>query len=139
MAVRTGFDTGFFVLLAGQDPEASRLWDETVAGKREVLVSILSLFELARLGQRGIVPQEFAEAALAHVPQVCEVIWVDQMDPIRSGAQLSQRLDLSLTDALILSTLVAHDCREIFTTDRDLAGYLRQGLELRLLGDERQG
>ena len=133
MAVRTGFDTGFFVLLAGQDPEATRLWDEAVAGKREVLVSGLSLFELQRLGLRGRVPQAFVDAALDHVPQVCEVIWIDDLEPIRAGAQLSQALDLSLTDALILATLVAHDCREIFTTDKDLASYLRQGLELRLL------
>lgn len=134
MAVRTGFDTGFFVLLAGQDAEATHLWDEAVAGDREVLVSALSLFELQRLGLRGIVPEPFVKAALDHVPQVCEVVWIDDLDSIRAGAQLSQALALSLTDSLILSTLVAHDCREIFTTDRDLAGYLRQGLELRLLG-----
>ena len=133
MAVRTGFDTGFFVLLAGQDAEATRLWDEAVAGEREVLVSALSLFELQRLGLRGIVPESFARAALENVPRVCEVVWIDDLEPIRAGAQLSQALSLSLTDSLVLATLVAHDCREIFTTDKDLASYLRQGLELRLL------
>lgn len=133
MAVRTGFDTGFFVLLAGKDPEALTLWDEAAAGKREVLVSALSLFELHRLGLRGTVPLTFAEAALEHVPLVCRVVWIDDIEPIRAAGQLSHGLSLTLTDALILATLVAHDCREIFTTDQDLAGYLRQGLELRLL------
>jgi predicted nucleic acid-binding protein len=134
VAVRTGFDTGFFVLLAGQDPEAIALWEEVSNGGREVLVSALSLCELHRLGLRGAVPLEFAEGALELVPQVCRVVWIDEMEALRSAAQLSHGLDLTLTDALILATLVAHDCREIFTTDRDLAGYLRQGLELRLLG-----
>lgn len=134
MAVRTGFDTGFFVLMAGQDPEALALWDEAAAGKREVMVSALSLFELHRLGLKGTVPLKFAEAALDHVPLVCRVVWIDEIESIRAAGQLSHGLDLTLTDALILATLVAHDCREIFTTDQDLAGYLRQGLELRLLG-----
>jgi predicted nucleic acid-binding protein len=133
VGVRTGFDTGFFVLMAGQDPEALALWDEAAAGKREVFVSALSLFELHRLGLKGTVPIAFAEAALDHIPLVCRMVWIDDIEAIRAAGQLSHGLNLTLTDALILATLVAHDCREIFTTDQDLAGYLRQGLELRLL------
>lgn len=139
MGARIGFDTGFFVLIAGADPEATKLWDQAVAGEREVLVSALSLFELRRLGLRGVIPESFAEAALESIPEVCEVVWIDDLEEIRAAAQLSERLELALTDALILASLVARDCREIYTTDPDLARYLRQGIELRLLGEAEGG
>jgi predicted nucleic acid-binding protein len=133
VGARTGFDTGVFVLMAGNDPEAVRLWDEAASGDREVLVSALSLFELYRLGLRGALPREFAEAVLVNVPQVCRVLWIEDLEHIRSGAALSQGLGLSLADSLILSSLVERECLEIYTTDSDLKRYQRKGVEIILL------
>ena len=119
--------------MAGNDPEAMRLWDEAVSGEREVLVSALSLFELYRLGLHGALPQEFAEALLVNVPQVCQVSWIEDLEHIRSAAALSQGLDLSLADSLILSSLVDRECLEIYTTDSDLRRYQRKGLDIFVL------
>ncbi len=119
--------------MAGGDPEAMRLWDEAVSGDREVLVSALSLFELYRLGLRGALAREFAEAVLVNVPRVCETLWIEDLDQLRSGAALSQGLDLSLADSLILSSLVDRKCVEIYTTDSDLVRYRRKDLKITLL------
>ena len=119
--------------MAGNDPEAMRLWDETVSGDREVLVSAVSLFELYRLGLRGALSRDFAESVLVNVPQVCEVLWIESLDRVRSGARLSQGAGLSMADSLILSALVDEQCREIYTTDPDLQRYRRKGVEITLL------
>jgi predicted nucleic acid-binding protein len=127
----TGFDSGVFVLLANGHPDAVRLWEETASGKRRSLVSALSLFEIYRLGLKGVVPLPFAENALRSIPKVCEVIWINEVDLVRTGARLSQGMALSMADALILSSLA--DCREIYTTDTDLARYRKSSLEITIL------
>ncbi len=133
MGVRTGFDTGVFVLMAGNDLEAMRLWDEAVSGDREVLVSAVSLFEIYRLGLRGALSRDFAESVLVNLPRVCEVLWIESLDRVRSSAKLSQGTGLSMADSLILSALVDEDCREIYTTDSDLKRYRRKGVDIMLL------
>ncbi len=119
--------------MAGEAPEALRLWDEAVSGDREVLISAVSLFELYRLGLRGALPREFAEAVLLHAPRVCDVVWIDDLDHIRSSAKLSQGIGLSMADALILSALADRGCREVYTTDPDLQRYRRKGVEILLM------
>ncbi len=134
MPALTGFDSGVFVLLASGHPEAARLWEETVSGERRSLVSALSLFEIYRLGLKGAIPLPFAEDALRKIPRVCEVIWIDEVDLIRTGARFSQGMHLSMADALILAALA--DCREIYTTDTDLAQYRKGGLKITVLKPE---
>lgn len=133
MSVRTGFDTGVFVLLASGQPEALELWNETVDGARDGVVSALMLFELARLGLRGALPGSFTEQALESIPQVCEVIGLGDPERIRQAATRAHGLGLSLADGLILDAFVASGCDEAFTTDRDLLRYTAQRPRLRPL------
>lgn len=136
MPILTGFDTGVFVLLTRGHSTAVRLWEETVAGNRRSRISALSLFEVYRLGLRGAIPLSYAEEALLSIPKVCEVIWLDQLESVRSGARLSQGMGFSMADALILAAL--SDCNEIYTTDTDLARYRKTDLEVKLLQPDDQ-
>jgi predicted nucleic acid-binding protein len=123
VGVRTGLDTGVFVLLAGGQDDARGLWEQALSGKRDAVVSALTLFELDRLGLRGAIPPGYAETALESIPRVCEVIWLDRPQVLRSGARLSHGLGLSLADSLILASLVEGQCKQIFTTDGELLRY----------------
>ena len=91
MSIRTGFDTGVFVLLASGHAEALELWEEATSGIRDGVVSALTLFELCRLGLRGALPAAFADQALESIPQVCEVVGVEDPESIRSAAKSSCR------------------------------------------------
>lgn len=134
MIVRTGFDTGVFVLHAGKDPAATRLWLEAAAGEREGVVSGITLFELDRLALRGTLPVEYAEAALLHIPTVCSVVWPQGLERIRSAARLGHGLGLSLADTFVLSAFVETECREAYTTDGDLLRWQGRGLQVHRLG-----
>jgi predicted nucleic acid-binding protein len=127
---RTGLDTGVFVRLAAEDPVAVGLWDEAAAGKREGVVSALTLLEIDRLGLRGALSSSFASEALRTIPEVCEVVWIGSPELLRTAAKLGQGHALSLVDSLILASLLARDCSEIYTTDSDLARYRRKGLQV---------
>lgn len=123
MVFRTGFDTGFFVLLAAGRADAIDLWREVVSGDREGIISAVTLFELARLGLRGALDANVVETLHEALPEACEVVWIDRLELLRAGARLAQGHALSLADALILASLVGRECGEIYTTDRDLAAY----------------
>jgi predicted nucleic acid-binding protein len=118
------------VRLSAGDPVAVGVWDEAAAGEWEAFVSAVTLLEIDRLGLRGALPASFAEEALRTIPEVCQVVWIDSPDLLRSAARLSQGHALSLVDSLILASLLARDCREIYTTDSDLARYHRKGLRV---------
>lgn len=47
-----------------------------------------------------------------------------------SAARLAQGHALSQADALILASLLDQGCTEIYTTDRDLARYQKEGIEV---------
>lgn len=133
MSVRTGFDTGFFVQLAERRADVVGLWQEAASGARDGVVSALTLFELVRLGLRGVLPREWTDQALLSIPSVCEVVWLDGVELLRRGAQLSQGHALAAVDALILASLLDSGCREIYTSDPDLARYKRSDLRIVLL------
>lgn len=134
MSVRTGFDTGFFVLLGAEEKVALKTWDQAASGERDGYVSVITLFELDRLGLRGALPAAFVEQALESIPDVCEVIPVADLALIRQCAKLAQGLGLSLADALILGSFKAVACDEVFTTDRDLERSTGRRPRIRLLG-----
>lgn len=133
MAVRTGFDTGFFVLLATGRSDVLEIWQEILDEQRFGVVSALSLYELDRLGLRGTIDTSFVAKTLSTIPQVCEVVWLDELDPIRQAARLSQGHALSLADSLILASLLSAGCEEILTTDKDLVSYRSGQVEVRNL------
>lgn len=127
MAARIGFDTGFFVLLANGRKEALDLWREVSKGERDAVVSAVTLYEIDRLGLRGELEEIFVDTALESIPEVCRLVWIDELTLIRSAARLAQGHALSQADALILASLLEQGCTEIYTTDRDLVRYRRKG------------
>jgi predicted nucleic acid-binding protein len=130
VAARIGFDTGFFVLLANGRREAMDLWREVSKGEREAVVSAVTLYEIDRLGLRGELEAIFVDTALESIPEACRLVWVDELSLIRSAARLAQGHALSQADALILASLLDQGCTEIYTTDRDLARYRKEGVEV---------
>lgn len=130
MPVLTGLDTGVFVLHSKGHAEAGRLWDEAVSGRRQAVVSAITLFELLRLGLRGTVTPEYAAAALKSIPDVCEVVWIENLDLLSSAGRLSHGVGLSSSDALILASLIDRKCTEIYTVDGDLLRYQAAGVQV---------
>ena len=62
--ILTGLDTGFFVLHSRQDRAARAVWTEIGTGKRQAVVSALTLYELHRLGLKGSLQNKFTFLAL---------------------------------------------------------------------------
>ncbi len=106
------------------------MWDEAVSGRRQAVVSAITLFELLRLGLRGTVPQEYTAVALKSIPGVCEVVWIENLDLLSSAGRLSHGVGLSSSDALILASLIDRECTEIYTVDSDLLRYQAAGVEV---------
>lgn len=128
--IRTGLDTGFFVLFSQQHSLAKSVWSAIGAGKRHAVVSGLTLYELHRLGLKGAIKPAYASQCLQSIPQACEVVWIDQLEQLTKSAQLGHGLGLSMADSIILSAFVTGDCREIYTTDTDLQSYRNRSIKV---------
>ncbi len=123
--MRCGFDTGYFVKYAtGTLSERHRralrdLADESGLGVANGLV----IYELKKLGYRGVLDMEDAEWLAETVGQACEVDRHFSDSFFDEAARLSRGNDLSMADAMMLTTALRHDADELYTTDRDLLAY----------------
>lgn len=123
--MRRGFDTGYFVKYAtGELPETHRralrdLADGTAVGVANGLV----IYELKKLGYRGVLDMEDAEWLAETVGNACEVDRVLSDSFLDEAARLSHGNDLSMADAMMLATALRHDAEELYTTDTDLLAY----------------
>ena len=121
-----GFDTGFFVRLLQADPRAVAVWADVRAGRASGAASSLTLFELDRLGLRGVVERGPAEALVDALPQTCRVVWLDAAEGagrLRRAARLGHGNGLAMADAVILQSLLDAGATTVYTTDGDLERY----------------
>ncbi len=118
-----GLDTGFLVRLLEEHPAAIQAWARVTSGQTAAVLSCLSLYELAKLGLKGAVRKEAAEALIAELPHICTVVWLDQAALLQRAAHLAHGNALAMADALILTSLMRAGAEEVYTTDRDLEAY----------------
>lgn len=121
-----GFDTGFFVRLLQADPRAVAVWADVRAGRAVGAASCLTLFELDRLGLRGVVERGQAEALVDALPQACRIVWLDAAegaDRLRRAVRLGHGNGLAMADAVILQSLLDAGAATVYTTDPDLERY----------------
>lgn len=123
--MRRGFDTGYFVKYAtGELSEPHRqalrdLAEEDGLGVANGLV----IYELKKLGYRGVLDTEDAEWLVKIVGDVCEVERLLSNSFLDEAARLSHGNDLSMADAIMLATALRHDANELYTTNHDLQAY----------------
>lgn len=123
--MRYALDTGYFLdLLDGSGPwYVERVWREIRAEEADAVISGVTLFELERLGLKGVIGAEQAVTLTDRLAQVVEIRWMDTLDVVRSAAKFGQGHDLSMADSLILESALQCGADELYTTDSDLESY----------------
>jgi predicted nucleic acid-binding protein len=123
--MRRGFDTGYFVKYAtGELSETHRQVLRDLAREDGLAIANgLVIYELKKLGSRGVLDMEDADWLVEIVGNVCEVERVLSNSFLDEAARLSHGNDLSMADAMMLATARRHDVDELYTTDSDLLAY----------------
>lgn len=123
--MRRGFDTGYFVKYAtGELSETHRQVLRDLAREDGLAIANgLVIYELKKLGYRGVLDMEDADWLVEIVGNVCEVERVLSNSFLDEAARLSHGNDLSMADAMMLATARRHDVDELYTTDSDLLAY----------------
>lgn len=123
--MRRGFDTGYFIKYAtGELSNTHRQALRDLAGEEGLAVANgRVIYELKKLGYRGVLDMEDAEWLVEIVGDACEVGRMLSNSFLDEAARLSHGNDLSMADAMILATALRHDVDELYTTDHDLLGY----------------
>ncbi len=124
-----GIDTGVFVELLKGNPVARQVWDD-VLGETEAVVSCISLYELHRLGLKGVIDRPSVDVLVDAIKNVCRIVWLDNQDIIVAAASLSHGLGLHMADALILTCFLDHGASTIYTVDPDLSAYRKKNLSV---------
>jgi predicted nucleic acid-binding protein len=128
--IRTGLDTGFFVMHNRRHPLAQTVWSAVGHGERLAVVSAISLYEIHCLGLKGMITPTYAKQCLESISQACDVVWVDRLELLKKSAQIGHGLGLSLADSIVLSAFLSRGCREIYTTDTDLETYRGKSVQV---------
>jgi predicted nucleic acid-binding protein len=128
--IRTGRDTGFFVLHNRRHPLAQTVWSAIGSGERLAVVSAISLYEIQRLGLKGVITPIYAKQCLESISQACDVVWIDRLELLKKSAQIRHGWGLSLSDNIVLSAFLARGRREIYTTDTVLETYRRKSAQV---------
>jgi len=123
--MRRGFDTGYFVKYAtGELSETHRQALRELAREDGLAVANgLVIYELKKLGYRGVLDMEDAEWLVEIVGDACEVKRSLSNSFLDEAARLSHGNDLSMADAMMLTTALRHNAEELYTTDHDLLAY----------------
>lgn len=121
--MKSGLDTGFFVRLLQENATANEVWMQITRDQASAVVSCLSLYELERLGFKGLVQKKAAETLVEELPYLCEVAWLNEPALLRRAARIAHGNGLAMADALILVSLIEAGVEEIYTTDSDLSAY----------------
>lgn len=131
--MKLGLDTGFFVRLLAADDDARFVWNRIVDEDDHGAIGCLTLYELTRLGLRGMIARKAARTLVGELVHLCRIVWIDDSSLIDRAARLAHGNDLSMADALIVSSFMAAEVERIYTTDAKL-GSLAVGPEIHVLG-----
>lgn len=112
--MRTGIDPGFFFALQVRSPTSLQVWD-----RPDLITSAIVLYELQKTMLRAF---QADSDILKDIQSAVSVLPVTTPIALRA-ARLAHGTDIPGLDALILATMLEAGCREIYTTDSDLAKY----------------
>lgn len=121
----TGIDTSFFFALAAGRPAAVEAWEE-----RELLTSTLCFYELKKKLLRGDL--RAWPSILEDIAKAVEVAPVTVAVALKAG-QVAHGTGMPAFDALVISSFVNADCKEILTLDRHFKLFSKKGLKITLL------
>lgn len=116
-----GVDTGFFFALREGDPGALALFE-----REEIVVSVLTRFELKRLAHRRGLP--WTELGLLFGRSTTELYLT--AEAAEEAASISHATGMPALDALILAGLLAAGCRTIYTRDEHLLRFGRKDVDI---------
>jgi predicted nucleic acid-binding protein len=119
-----GVDTGFFFALSEGHPLATKVFLES-----ELVVSVLSRFELQRISLQKGIPWEEIGGLLARSAALLDVTGKTADE----AARISFATRMPAIDALILAGLMEAGCRTIYTRDEHFTRYARKDVEIVLL------
>ena len=112
-----GCDTGFFVELIANHPTVRSLLEDS---DNQFVASILSSYELRRLGLKGAVHKDTAFKVANRLSEFCTLVPLDDRTHlIEKAALLAHGTGLSMADSLIYTACSEHGARVIYTTDKD--------------------
>ena len=125
-----GLDTGFFVELLRGRPQPVRIWNQLTDGDLEAACSVLTLFELERLGLRGAIERHAADKLREAIPVICNLRWLDDLEVVSHAAAIGHGNGIPTVDALILASLLLEGAEVVYTTDEHLERFEKTGLEI---------
>ena len=118
----TGLDTGFFFALQEQNPVAIRIWQE-----RETITSVIVLYELQRKFLKGAFKEW--QTIISDISEAVDIMPVNRETALKAS-HIGDGTGMPGLDALILSSLLASDCTEIYTTDSHMELYKKKGIKI---------
>jgi predicted nucleic acid-binding protein len=132
---RIGLDTGFFVRLTAGHTVAAGIWQRIVSEKSVGVVSCLTLFELQRLSFQNRLKPEREKELQRIIPAVCEVVWLGEgaEEILFQSAKHAQTFGIPAIDALILTSLLSANVKEIYTTDPDMERFKTKRVKINRL------
>ena len=128
--MKIGIDTGFWVEFLRGNEQAKSLWNSFLTDQNEAVCSAITLFEIEKLGLRGVFDKILINRIIERLMIVCNVVWIDNRALISSAANLSHGLGIPAADAMILACFLKFECLEIYTTDKHLEAYQKKGVKI---------
>ncbi len=127
-----GLDSGFFVELLKGNQQTERIWNDILDGQGSV-VSCISLFELKRLGLKGLIDISTIDTINEAIMNICNIAWLDNVTVVNTAANFSHGLGIHMADALILSGFIKYGVTKIYTTDQHISLYKKKGVRVIML------
>lgn len=118
----TGVDTGFFFALEDEHPLAVNIWE-----KHEIVTSAVVLYELQKKLLQGHFnkwPKIIEDIEIATL-----VIPVSSSIALKAG-HIAHEIKIPGLDALILTSLIEANCREIYTSDSHFELYISKKIKI---------
>lgn len=114
----TGADTGFFIELANQNSTAQDIWEKVSNGDEELVVSVISLNEIAvYFYRKGNIEDKDKLINLIKLMPNVELIPVS-VRISEESAKYKHSLGIPTIDSLILTTFMLYGCKEVISTDK---------------------
>lgn len=113
-----GTDTGFFIELAKGNSTAKEIWNNVSNGDEELIVSVVSLNEIAvYFYRKGNLEEKDKLINLIKLMPNIELVAVSAKIGEES-AKYKYSLGIPTVDSLILTTFILQGCKEIISTDK---------------------
>jgi len=124
-----GFDTGFFFKLLKGDRRAIEIF-QNIDDDTELCISSLTIFELVKLSLKGTLEKQGVNQLIENMMVLGRIVWIDNVEIIKSAASLSHGLGIPTVDSLILAGFVANKTNVIYTTDSHFEKFEKKGVKI---------